>query len=117
MTSPVAGLRPSRPGDDPGRVSGLPSPARRRRPVLVIIGLMVAILAAALVAALLNAATATTLVWATAGEVSRGHPVQPDDLVAVEVNQATDGIRGWSVQDPAGRCCVVAALHSVTRNQ
>lgn len=98
MTSPVAGLRPSRPGDDAGRVSGLPSPARRRRPVLVIIGLVVAALAAALVAALLNAATATTLVWATAGEVSRGHPIEPDDLVAVEVNQATaESLLGASV--------------------
>lgn len=89
MTSSTAGLRSSRPGDDTGKVPGLPTPARRRRPILVIVGLVVATLAVALVAALLNAATATTLVWATAGEVSRGHPVEPDDMVAVEVNETT----------------------------
>jgi hypothetical protein len=63
------------------------------------VGLVVATLAAALVAALLSAATATTLVWATATDVSRGHPVQPDELVAVEVNKATaDSFTAASVE-------------------
>lgn len=80
-------------------VTGLPKPARRRRPLLVMVGLVVATLAAALVAALLSAATATTLVWATATDVSRGHPVQPDELVAVEVNKATaDSFTAASVE-------------------
>jgi hypothetical protein len=70
-------------------VQGLPRPARRRRPLLVVIGLVVSTLAAALVAALLGAATATTLVWVTAVDVQRGHPVQPDDLVAIDVAEST----------------------------
>ena len=61
-------------------------PARRRRPLLVVIGLLLAALSAALVAALLNAATATTLVWATAADVSRGHHVEAEELAAVEVS-------------------------------
>ena len=82
-----------------GPVTGLPRPARRRRPLLIVVGLVVATLAAALVAALLSAATATTLVWATASEVSRGHPVQPGQLVAVEVNEATaDSLVGATVE-------------------
>lgn len=95
----------------------MPTPARRRRPLLVAIGLLLAALVAALVAALLNAATATTLVWATATDVSRGHPVEADELVAVEVNASTadrlvaatvasrdqlDG-RVWAVDLPAGQ--------------
>lgn len=80
-------------------VAGLPRPARRRRPLLVVVGLVVATLAAAIVAALLSAATATTLVWATTTGVSRGHPVQPDQLVAVEVNETTaDSLIGATVE-------------------
>lgn len=100
-----------------GPVAGLPRPARRRRPLLVVVGVVVAAVAAALVAALLNAATATTLVWATAAEVSRGHPVEAGDLVAVEVNSSTaerlvaatvesrDALVGqvWAVDLPAGQ--------------
>ena len=80
-------------------VAGLPKPARRRRPLLVVVGLVVATLAAALVAALLSAATATTLVWSTSTEVFRGHPVEPDQLVAVEVNEGTaDSLLSASVE-------------------
>lgn len=85
MTSSTAPTRrPGRPAAGP--VQGLPKPARRRRPLLVVVGLVLAASAAALVAALLNAATATTLVWAAAADVSRGHPVQPGELAAVEVS-------------------------------
>lgn len=90
MTSPTTGAQPSR-RTDTDSVAGLPKPARRRRPVLVVVGLVLAALSAALVAALLNAATATTLVWATATEVSRGHLVGPDELVAVEVANSAAG--------------------------
>ena len=90
MTSPTTGAQRSR-RTDTDSVAGLPKPARRRRPVLVVVGLVLAALAAALVAALLNAATATTLVWTTATEVSRGHLVEGDDLVAVEVAQSAAG--------------------------
>lgn len=89
MTSPLTPTRDSRTRGSADRIAGLPTPARRRRPVLVVVGVVVAALAAALVAALLNAAMATTLVWATAGDVSRGHPVEPDDVVAVEVGETT----------------------------
>ena len=68
------------------RITGVPKPARRRRPLLVVAGLVLASLAAALVTALLNAATAMTLVWATGTDVSRGHPVEPQQLVGVEVS-------------------------------
>jgi len=65
----------------------------------VVVGLVVATLAAALVAALLSAATATTLVWSTSTEVFRGHPVEPDQLVAVEVNEGTaDSLLSASVE-------------------
>ncbi len=85
MTSPTAQThRRARPSAEP--VNGLPKPARRRRPLLVVVGLVLAASAAALVAALLNAATATTLVWATAVDVSRGHPVEAEQLVAVELS-------------------------------
>ena len=90
MTSPTTGAQRSR-RTDTDSVAGLPKPARRRRPVLVVVGLVLAALSAALVAALLNAATATTLVWATATEVSRGHLVDPDELVAVEVANSAAG--------------------------
>lgn len=70
----------------------MPSPARRRRPVLVIVGLVLAALAATLVAAALNAASARTLVWATATAVARGQPVEPDGLQPVEV--AADAAAG-----------------------
>ena len=99
-----------------GRITGLPQPARRRRPLLVVVGLVVASLAAALVAALLNAATASTLVWATATDVSRGHQVEPQQLVAVEVSasaaqhlvtatvESRDRLTGqvWAVDLPKG---------------
>lgn len=102
MTSSSTRIRSSR-SSGAERVAGLPKPARRRRPVLVIIGLVLATLAAVLVAAILNAATATTLVWATSTEVSRGHPLQPDELVAVEVNQATaESLVEASVESRAG---------------
>jgi hypothetical protein len=90
MTSPTTGTQRSR-RTDSGSVAGLPKPARQRRPVLVVVGLVLAALAAALVAALLNAATATTLVWTTATEVSRGHVVEADDLAAVEVAESAAG--------------------------
>lgn len=88
MTSPSTKIRGPRARINED-VQGLPKPARRRRPLLVVVGLVVATLAAALVAALLGAATATSLVWATADEVQRGQAVEPDDLVAVEVNEST----------------------------
>jgi hypothetical protein len=90
MTSPTMGTQRSRRAES-SSVAGLPRSARRRRPVLVVIGLVLAALSAALVAALLNAATATTLVWATASEVSRGHLVEADELVAVEIVQSAAG--------------------------
>lgn len=104
MTSPTTKVRTSRTSRTPvtDGVPGLPKPARRRRPLLVVVGLVVAALAAALVAALLGAATATTLVWATGAEVLRGHPVQPDDLVAVEVGESTaDSLLAASVESRA----------------
>lgn len=115
MTSPATQARRSaRAVTRP--VTGLPKPARRRRPLLVVVGLVLAALAAALVAALLNAATATTLVWATATDVSRGHLVEPDELVAVEISssaaerlltatvESRDRLTGqvWAVDLPAG---------------
>ena len=98
------------------QVSGLPKPARRRRPLLVVVGLALAASAAALVAALLGAASATTLVWATASDVSRGHPVEAEQLVAIEVStsaadrlakattESRDELIGqvWAVDLPAG---------------
>jgi hypothetical protein len=116
MTSPSTKVRPPRARVAEG-VPGLPKPARRRRPLLVVVGLVVASLAAALVAALLGAATATTLVWATAAEVQRGQVVQPGDLAAVEVNESTvDSLlpasvesrgrllgRVWAADLPAGQ--------------
>ncbi len=97
-------------------VTGLPRPARRRRPLLVVAGLVLAALSAALVAALLNAATATALVWATAVDVSRGRLVESTELVAVEVGstaaehlipatvESRDGLIGqvWAVDLPPG---------------
>jgi hypothetical protein len=82
----------------------------------VLVGLALAASAAALVAALLSAATASTLVWATAADVSRGHPVEAGELVAVEVStSATERLvlattesrdelvrRVWAVDLPAG---------------
>jgi hypothetical protein len=115
MTSSTAQtLRRGRPSAGP--VRGLPTPARRRRPLLVVAGLVLAALSAALVAALLNAATATMLVWATAADVSRGRLVEPHELVAVEVSstaaerlipatvESRDGRIGqvWAVDLPAG---------------
>jgi hypothetical protein len=96
--------------------TGLPKPARRRRPLLALVGVLLAASAAALVAALLNAATATTLVWATAGDVRRGDLVESGDLVAVEISasaaerllaasaESRDMLVGrvWSVDLPAG---------------
>jgi hypothetical protein len=116
MTAPTAQTR--RPKAAPsGRLNGLPSPARRRRPLLVLIGLVLTASAAALVAALLSAATATTLVWATAADVSRGHPVEAGELVAVEVSasaaerlvaattESRDDLVGrvWAADVPAGQ--------------
>lgn len=87
MTSPTTQAhRPGRASPPPAK--GLPKPARRRRPLLVLVGVALAALAAALVAALLNAATATTLVWATAADVARGHPVEVDELVPVDVSSS-----------------------------
>ena len=115
MTSPTTqARRPRRVSAAP--IEGLPKPARRRRPILVVVGLMLAALSAALVAALLNAATATTLVWATAGSVSRGHLVEAVELVAVEVSasaaerlvaattESREQLLGqvWAVDLPAG---------------
>ncbi len=115
MTTPTAqGHRPGRAST--GQLNGLPKPARRRRPLLVVVGLVLAASAAALVAALLSAATATTLVWATAADVSRGHPVDAEELVAVEVSasaaerlvaattESRDELIGrvWAVDLPAG---------------
>ncbi len=115
MTAPTA--QTDRRGRAPaGSVKGLPKPARRRRPLLVVVGLVLAASAAALVAALLNAATATTLVWATAVDVSRGHSVEAEQLVAVELSaSAADRLvaattesrdeligRVWAVDLPAG---------------
>lgn len=74
-----------------GSVNGLAAPARRRRPVLVLVGLFLAALAAVLVAAALNAASARTMVWSTSTPVARGQPVQASDLVAVEVAEDTAG--------------------------
>lgn len=115
MTAPTAqARRPS--GARGGALNGLPKPARRRRPILVLVGLALAALAAALVAALLNAATAATLVWATAVDVSRGHVVEADELVAIEVSasvadrlvaatpESRDRLVGqvWATDLPAG---------------
>jgi AMMECR1 domain-containing protein len=83
-----------------------------------VVGLALAASAAALVAALLSAATATTLVWATAAEVARGHPVEAEELVAVEVSASAaerlvaattasrDELIGrvWAVDLPAHGC-------------
>lgn len=115
MTSPTAQAprsvrAPTRPA------TGLARPARPRRPLLVVVGVTLAALSAALVAALLNAATATTLVWATATDVARGHLVEPDDVVAVDVSssaaqqllpatvESREGLIGevWAVDLPAG---------------
>jgi len=77
---------------------------------------VLAALSAALVAALLNAATATALVWATAADVSRGRLVEAEELVAIEVSstaaerlisatvESRDGLVGrvWAVDLPAG---------------
>lgn len=115
MTSPTAqAQRSGRASAEP--VTGLPRPARRRRPLLVVVGLVLAALSAALVAALLNTATATTLVWSTAADVSRGHLVEPEELVAVEVSapvaerlvaatvESRDHLVGqvWAVDVPTG---------------
>ena len=115
MTSPTKQAdRLQRPSAGP--VNGLPQPARRRRPLLVVVGLVLAASSAALVAALLNAATTTTLVWATAADVSRGHPVEAEQLVAVELSasaanhlvaattESRDELTGqvWTVDLPAG---------------
>src|SRR5680860_341660 len=115
MTSATQTRRPRR--ASPAPIDGLPKPARRRRPLLVVVGVLLAALSAALVAALLNAATATTLVWATAASVSRGHLVEPVELVAVEISASTAGRlaaatadshdellgRVWAVDLPAGQ--------------
>jgi hypothetical protein len=115
MTTPTAQAHGSRPAST-AQVNGLPKPARRRRPLLVVVGLVLAASAAALVAALLNAATATTLVWASAVDVSRGHPVEAEQLVAVELSasaadrlvrattESRDEMMGqvWAVDLPAG---------------
>lgn len=107
-----------------GPVKGLPRPARRRRPLLVVAGLVLAALSAALVAALLNAATATELVWATAADVSRGRLVEPTELIAVEVGsdaaahlipatvESRDGLVGqvWAADLPAGELLSPALL-------
>lgn len=89
MTSSTTKTNGNRAGVSAGPIAGLPPPARRRRPVLIIVGIVLATLAAALVTALLSAATQTTLVWSTAIDVARGHVVETDDLIAVEVNETT----------------------------
>ena len=115
MTTPTAEAHRSR-GASTSQLNGLPKPARRRRPLLVVAGLVLAASAAALVAALLTAASATTLVWATAVDVSRGHPVEAEQLVAVELSasaadhlvaattESRDELTGgvWAVDLPAG---------------
>lgn len=113
-SSTTRARRAKRPAAEP--VTGLPRPARRRRPLLVVAGLVLAALSAALVAALLNAATATTLVWATAADVTRGRLVESQQLVAIEVGstaaehlipatvESREGLVGqvWAVDLPAG---------------
>ena len=115
MTTPTAQAHRSRRAST-AQLDGLPKPARRRRPLLVVVGLVLAASAAALVAALLSAASATTLVWATAGDVSRGHPVEAEQLVAIELSasasdrlvaattESRDELIGqvWAVDLPAG---------------
>ena len=115
MTTPTAQAHRSRRASTT-QVNGLPKPARRRRPVLVVVGLVLAASAAALVAALLSAASATTLVWATASDVSRGHPVEAEQLIAVELSASAAGRlvpattesrdelidRVWAIDLPAG---------------
>lgn len=108
MTSPTA-QAPGAARASAGSARGLPKPARRRRPLLVVVGLALAALASALVAALLNAATATTLVWATAADVARGHVVEPGELVAVEVSaSAAERLLAATVEsrEPADRAGV-----------
>jgi hypothetical protein len=117
MTSPTVQARHTRQASTSAvSASGLPRPARRRRPLLVLVGVVLAASAAALVAALLNAATATTLVWATGAEVRRGHVVAAEELVAVEISASAaerllvasaasrDELVGrvWTVDLPAG---------------
>lgn len=104
-------------GDGP--VRGLPKPTeRRRRPLLVIVGVLVAALAATLVAVTLNAVTQTQLVWQTSVSVVRGEPVTEDQLEPVAVPLAaadtllsasvesqgalTDGLV-WSIDLPSGQ--------------
>lgn len=115
MTTPTAQASRSRRALT-SQVNGLPKPARRRRPLLVVVGLVLAASSAALVAALLSAATATTLVWATAADVSRGHPVEAEQLVAVELSasaadrlvrattESRDDLVGrvWAIDLPTG---------------
>lgn len=77
-------------GDGP--VGGLPEPTRpRRRPVLILVGVVVAALAAAVVAVALNAVTQTQLVWQTSVAVVRGEPVTERQLEPVEVPAAAAG--------------------------
>lgn len=89
MTPPKAATQPQ---STTGPVAGLPEPARRRRPLLVIVGVVVASVATALVALVLTAAGETTLVWSVAAPVTRGEVVAEADLEAVEVAvAAADG--------------------------
>ena len=84
-------------------VTGLPEAPRRRRPLLVAGGLLVALVTAAIVAFAFNTVTATTLVWTTATEVQRGTPVVQDQLVAVEVPaEAADRLLAASIESRDG---------------
>lgn len=88
------------PSTGDGPVRGLPEPTkRRRRPVLVIVGVLVAALAATLVAVSLNALSQTRLVWQTSTSVVRGGPVTQDQLEPVEVPlEAADTLLAASVE-------------------
>lgn len=72
-------------------VTGLPDAPRRRRPLLVAAGGLLALLVAAIALFVLQSVTATTLVWTTAAPVMRGTVVTEDQLAPVEVAEEAAG--------------------------
>lgn len=103
MTPPVVtGSTSTRPGTGSGSVTGLAQPARRRRPLLVIVGVVVAALAALIVAVALNSVSETVLVWSTSSPVARGQPVTETALEPVEAPvSVADGLVAASVESRA----------------
>lgn len=105
-------------------VTGLPDAPRRRRPLLIAGGLLLALVITAVVAFVFQAVTATTLVWTTASEVQRGTPIDQAQLEAVEVPAAAadrlvaasiesrDDLVGqvWTADVPAGQYVTSAVV-------